>query len=110
MSMYPSEMAAGYKLYVLSNMSREFIDYLRKQPVYSHFDGDIISCEVGVAKPSPAIYDLVLERFGIKAEESIFIDDRIENIKAAESKGITAFHFSREDYAGSCEQLRNMLL
>lgn len=102
--------AAGYKLYVLSNMSREFIDFLRQQPVYSHFDGDVISCEVGVAKPSPAIYDLILERFDIKAEESIFIDDRIENVKAAESKGITTFHFSREDYAGSCEQLRKILL
>ena len=36
---------AGYKLYVLSNMSREFIDYLRQQPVYENFDGFLAFCK-----------------------------------------------------------------
>ena len=35
---------AGYKLYVLSNMSREFIDFLRQKEVYANFDGDVVSC------------------------------------------------------------------
>ena len=39
----------GYKLYVLSNMSREFIDFLRKMPVYRCFDGEVISCEEQVS-------------------------------------------------------------
>lgn len=42
---------AGYKLYVLSNMSREFIDFLRRMPVYRCFDGEVISCEEQVVKP-----------------------------------------------------------
>ena len=37
--------AAGYRLYVLSNMSREFIDFLRRFPVYGLFDGEVVSCE-----------------------------------------------------------------
>ena len=48
--------AAGYKLLVLSNMSREFIDFLRRFPVYGLFDGEVVSCEEGVVKPEPEIY------------------------------------------------------
>ena len=47
--------AAGYRLYVLSNMSREFIDFLRTKPVYRHFDGEVVSCEEHVVKPEPRI-------------------------------------------------------
>lgn len=102
--------AAGYKLYVLSNMSREFIDFLRKQKVYENFDGDVVSCEVGIVKPMPEIYDLLLERFDLDAAETIFIDDRQENVDAAAAKGIATFHFDRNDYEGSCERLREILL
>lgn len=102
--------AAGYKLYVLSNMSREFIDFLRQQPVYANFDGEVISCDEGVAKPMPQIYDLLLERFSLDASQTFFIDDRKENVEAAEAKGISAFHFDRNDYEGSCKRLREILL
>ena len=102
--------AAGYKLYVLSNMSREFIDFLRKQKVYENFDGDVVSCEVGIVKPMPEIYDLLLKRFDLDAAETIFIDDRKENVDAAAAKGIATFHFDRNDYEGSCERLREILL
>ncbi len=43
--------AAGYRLYVLSNMSREFIAFLRRFPVYRLFDGEVVSCEEGTVKP-----------------------------------------------------------
>ena len=102
--------AAGYKLYVLSNMSREFIDFLRKQKVYENFDGDVVSCEVGIVKPMPEIYDLLIERFDLDPAETIFIDDRKENVDAAAAKGIATFHFDRNDYEGSCERLREILL
>ena len=102
--------SAGYRLFVLSNMSREFIDYLRGQEVYANFEGDVVSCEVGVVKPMPQIYDILLEKFSLNAAETIFIDDRLENVVAAEAKGITAFHFDRNDYEGSCIRLREMLL
>ena len=102
--------AAGYKLYVLSNMSREFIDFLRTKEVYSYFDGDVVSCEVGVVKPMPQIYDILLDRFALDPSQTLFIDDRKENVEAAEAKGINAFHFDRNDYEGSCVKLREMLL
>lgn len=101
---------AGYKLYVLSNMSREFIDYLRRQEVYANFEGDVVSCDVGVVKPMPQIYEILLEKFSLDAAETIFIDDRRENVEAAEAKGIATFHFDRTDYEGSCIRLREILL
>lgn len=102
--------AAGYKLYVLSNMSREFIDYLRQQPVYRHFDGEIVSCEEGMVKPQPEIFDLLLQRFDLDPAQTLFIDDRKENVEAAALKGINTVHFDRMDYEGSCRELRKMLL
>ena len=50
--------AAGYRLYVLSNMSREFIAFLRRFPVYRLFDGEVVSCEEGTVKPEPRIYEI----------------------------------------------------
>ncbi len=102
--------SAGYRLFVLSNMSREFIDFLRQQPVYKNFDGEVVSCEEGVVKPMPEIYDILLGRYNLVPQETIFIDDREENVEAARRKGIATFHFNRNDYEGSCEELRAMLL
>ena len=101
---------AGYRLFVLSNMSREFIDFLRQQPVYENFEGEVISCEEGVVKPMPEIYDILLSRYNLVPEQTLFIDDREENVEAARKKGIATFHFNRNDYEGSCEALRTMLL
>lgn len=101
---------AGYKLYVLSNMSHDFIAYLRRQEVYSYFDGDVISCEEHVVKPMPEIYDILVERFRLDVSQTMFIDDRIENVEAAQRRGITPFHFDRNDYEGSCRKLRELLL
>ena len=99
--------AAGYKLYVLSNMSREFIDFLREQPVYRHFDGEVVSCEEGVCKPEREIYQILLSRYGLNPSESLFIDDRKENIEAAEREGIVGFHFNRNDIDATIEELRS---
>lgn len=100
--------AAGYRLYVLSNMSREYIAYLRTIDVYACFDGDVISCEEGVVKPEPRIYEILLERFGLDAAETLFIDDRRSNVEAAERCGIRGFRFA--DPETSCAALREMLL
>ncbi len=102
--------AAGYKLYVLSNMSREFIDFLRQQPVYQYFDGDVVSCEELTVKPEPEIYNRLLERFQLDGSASLFIDDREANITAAKECGIEGFLFNHNDPQSSCEELRKLLL
>ena len=62
--------AAGYKLFVLSNMSREFIDFLRRFPVYGLFDGEVVSCEEGVVKPEPEIYRRPVSYTHLRAHET----------------------------------------
>lgn len=99
---------AGYRLYVLSNMSREFIDFLRQSEIYALFDGDVVSCEERVVKPEPRIYEVLLERFGLDPTETLFIDDRRSNLEAAAAFGIKTFHFA--DAETSCARLRGMLL
>ena len=97
---------AGYRLYVLSNMSKEFIEFLRRVPVYRHFDGEVGSCEEGVCKPEREIYQILLSRYGLNPSETLFIDDRQENIEAAEREGIIGFHFNRNDIDATIEELR----
>lgn len=99
-----------YRLFVLSNMSREFIEFLRRVPVYRHFDGEVVSCEEGICKPEPEIYRLLLERYNLDPAETLFIDDRPENVEAAEREGIVGFHYNRRDEQGTCDLLRKMLL
>lgn len=101
---------AKYKLYVLSNMSLEFIEFLRKQDVYCNFDGEVVSCEEHVVKPEPEIYRRLIERYGLNAEETLFIDDRKENVEAAIAMGWQGFHFDHRNPAKSCEELGELLL
>lgn len=102
--------SAGYRLFVLSNMSREFIDFLRLQPVYQHFEGDVVSCEELTVKPEREIYERLLSRFELEPSDTLFIDDREANIVAAKECGIEGFLFNHNDPESSCEKLRQLLL
>lgn len=102
--------AAGYKLYVLSNMSLEFIEFLRRQDVYANFDGEVVSCEEGVIKPNPKIYRTLVSRYNLNPSETLFIDDRSANIDVARSEGWHGYHFSTRSAKECCEELRNMLI
>ena len=84
----------GIPLYSITDNTHEIIDYHRKNSGFLHFFKDIVvSAEVGVLKPDPAIYKIFLERNGLVAEECIFIDDLEQNIRGAEAVGITGLLF-----------------
>jgi 2-haloacid dehalogenase len=92
---------AGYKVYGLSNWSHETFPMVKdKYEAFSMMDGIVMSGEELIAKPDLRIYKILLERYGLKAEECIFIDDRKENIIAGEQVGIRGIIF--ED----CEQVK----
>lgn len=101
---------AGLKLYVLSNMSREFIDFLRKQPVYTLFDGEVVSCDEGVVKPESEIYNLLTERYNLEPSKTLFIDDRKVNVEAAEALGWRGYHFTSSKAKECCEELSKLVL
>lgn len=99
----------GYRLLVLSNMSSDFIEHIRRFDIYRQFEGDVVSCEVKTVKPESEIYRCLLDRFELDPAETLFIDDREANLRAAERFGITTFHFT-EPREESCERLRELLL
>ena len=99
----------GYKLYVLSNMSKEYIEFLRDFPVFDYFDEQVVSCEIGLGKPDRRIYEYLLTRYGLNPAETIFIDDRKDNVDVAEELGITPFHFDRTNPEEACNNLRRVI-
>ena len=82
-------------LYALSNWSAEtFPHALRRFDFLSWFDGRVISGEVGLIKPDPRIYRLLLERHGIDAAEAVYVDDVARNAEAATALGLHGIHFT----------------
>ena len=85
---------AGYPLYALSNWSAEtYPRVCARFEFLGWFDQVLLSGEVGLRKPDPAIYRILLERVGRRAEECIFIDDTLENIHTAAELGFQVIHF-----------------
>lgn len=82
-------------LYAITNFSAEFWEpfHDREAAIFDRFRDIVVSGREKLIKPDPAIYRLALERFGLRPDEAIFIDDRADNIEAAERLGIYGHHF-----------------
>ncbi|PIV26566.1 MAG: hypothetical protein COS37_05745, partial [Anaerolineae bacterium CG03_land_8_20_14_0_80_58_20] len=83
-----------WPVYGLSNWSSEtFPITRRKHDFFDILDGYLISGEVNLVKPDPAIFQRLLDKIGRDAQECLFIDDALPNIEAARALGMTAIHF-----------------
>lgn len=83
-----------YKFYALTNWSAELFPVaLRKYDFLHWFDGRLVSGEEKMRKPFPEFYQLLLDRFNIEKEESVFIDDNLRNAEAAQALGIPTIRF-----------------
>jgi putative hydrolase of the HAD superfamily len=81
---------------ILSNMTWEWIRRIRAAaPVDERFDPIVLSCDVGVCKPDPAIYRHLLERLELPPSAVLFVDDRDDNLSAAASAGIQGVLFTK---------------
>jgi putative hydrolase of the HAD superfamily len=84
----------GHAIYALSNMGHDNAAYLANTASFwNMFDARVISAEVHMVKPDPAIYEYLLAENGLTNSTCIFIDDSLTNIKAAEVLGIKGIHF-----------------
>ncbi len=84
---------AGAKVYVLSNFAIEVFKIEQKRNSFlADFDGLIISSEHHLIKPQPEIYRLLIEKFQLNPERSVFIDDIEENANAALRAGLNVIH------------------
>jgi 2-haloacid dehalogenase len=98
--------ARGVPLFAITNFSAEFWAPFRarEDAFFRRFQGIVVSGEEKLLKPDPAIYYRALDRFGLKPEEALFVDDRRINVEGAEAVGMRGHLFS------GAEDLRRRLL
>ncbi len=85
---------AGYRVYYLSNYSQKALeDCPDAMGFLPYTDGGIFSFREKLIKPDPAIYRLLLERYDLAPEETVFLDDRQENVDGAEKVGMCGIVF-----------------
>ena len=90
----------GYHLYVLSNYSRKIYEETKDQMKFlPYIDYAVFSYQCRLIKPDPAIYRHLLNTCGLDPRETVFIDDRPENVGAAEGEGIHGIVFSSKEQA-----------
>jgi 2-haloacid dehalogenase len=86
-------LKAKYRLFGLTNWSAEaFPVAFEKYSFFKHFEGIVVSGQVRMVKPNKDIYELLLTRYGLKAEESLFIDDNAANIQTAKELSFLTIH------------------
>lgn len=86
--------AEGFRIYALSNWPKHVYDLRGARLDFLELmDGYILSFREHVIKPDPEIYRRLLERYDIRPEEAVFLDDTLKNVEGAERLGIRGIHF-----------------
>ena len=94
--------AKGHSLFCMSNMQAASMAYLEQTYAFWEvFAAKIISCQVQLLKPEPAIYAYLLENYGLEGSQTVFIDDTAVNLEAAARFGIQTIKFENP---GQCER------
>lgn len=93
-----------YRIFMLSNtnaimFAKSIPDFFKidGKELDFYFDGKVLSFEEKCCKPNAKIFERVLEKFNIKAEETVFFDDSKANVEAAEALGFKGFHVTAEN-------------
>ncbi|WP_455208541.1 HAD family hydrolase [Kaarinaea lacus] len=88
-------LAKGFDLYCLSNMSPETYAHIRRRySFFDYFHGIVISGLEKTVKPEKKIFQILLQRYCLNPDETLFIDDRIENTHSAAELGMSIVTFS----------------
>lgn len=85
----------GIALFGITNFADEFWQRFRPTaPIFDRFKDIVVSGTEQLFKPEPEIYRLALRRFGLEPGEGLFVDDRIENVRAGKENGFPGHHFT----------------
>tara|TARA_Y100000996_G_C22492477_1_gene630809 strand:+ start:544 stop:1134 length:591 start_codon:yes stop_codon:yes gene_type:complete len=85
----------NYSCYILSNWSSETFEGMTDEYNFlKDFDGMIISGDIKLVKPDKKIFELAIDKFNLTPNETIFIDDRIENINSAQNLNFKTVHLT----------------
>ena len=88
-----SKMTVG----MLSNIDKRLAALIAEFGFYTPFEPCLLSCDIGFEKPDPKIYQVLIAEMKLAPEEIIFIDDKEENISAAQAVGIDGILFESTD-------------
>ena len=83
----------GVKVFLLSNISKYFAAHINELEILNGFDGLVMSSEIGIVKPSVQIYEYLCKTYSLDPSQTVFIDDRLENIQGAKNYGIHGYLF-----------------
>jgi putative hydrolase of the HAD superfamily len=87
-------LKSKYKLYALTNIGKEALEYkIKRYNLEKFFGGIVASCLEGVAKPEKEIFDRLINRYSINPETSVFIDDLERNTEAAKKLGFFTIRY-----------------
>jgi putative hydrolase of the HAD superfamily len=91
-----------YKLALLSNIGHGRIqNYFSPVEFKDMFDCVMLSCDVGVKKPDPAIYEKIAKKLHLKLSECLMFDDNFENVEGAKRAGMNAIVFESVEQASA---------
>lgn len=100
-------LSEKYNTYGLTNWSAETIPVaMERYEFFKHLKGMVVSGDEKLVKPDPKLYYVLLDRFDLDPEETLFIDDNAHNIDAAKLLGFKTIHFTNG--VNLEEQLRGM--
>ncbi len=95
----------GMGIYLLSNAPTYFSKMSKIFDILEIFDGKVFSADIKMSKPNADIFEYLLEKYSLKREECIFIDDLLHNVEGAQRCGISGYHFD-----GDTNKLKTYIL
>ena len=97
-TLLPSLKSMGKRLFALTNFGEPaFSSACEAFPNLHLLDGVVVSAREKVCKPDPAIFALLIERFGVSPTDALFIDDSLPNVQSAMSIGFKTWHYAGDD-------------
>ena len=96
---------SGYNVYYLSNYSKKAYEECKSSVEFMEYtDGGVLSFQAGMTKPNPDMYKLLLDKYGLNPEETVFVDDTKENIDVANELGFVGIVY--ESYEQMMSQFK----
>ena len=92
------------KVYLLSNISNYFASHSEEIPILKKLDGCVFSAPIGIVKPNREIFEHLCKAYKLSPEETLFIDDRADNIEGALRCGLKGYIFD-----GNVDRLKDYL-
>lgn len=98
-----------FHVYGLSNWSSKLSEVKEKYSVFGLISDELVSKDVHLLKPDPAIYRAFLDKFHLKADTCLFLDDKKENIEGCRQVGMQGIRFDREHPEKTICEIKKLL-